>query len=131
MKFSFMNVQCNCACRYVTGIKACARVIEMHKIVQMRKQACYSYVNKMWNACVRMNVSTSMQVSHVKAKSKICEEGYGVCLQWCELVTKGCHHAKKVCKQIVSFWLLASNCETSDGDLCIFFEHLQLATLNT
>lgn len=48
-----------------------------------------------------------------------------------EPIIQGCNHVKKVCKQIVSLWLWASTWRKSDGDLCIFFEHLPSSSIAT
>lgn len=48
----------------------------------------------------------------------VCEFYKPIMLKW--------NHAKQMCKLVTSFHPSASTCETSDRDLCTFFEHFWL-----
>ena len=60
----------------------------------------------------------------------ICEAKYAKYVRkliynlFCESVTQGCNHVILMWELIVPFYLPDSTSNTSDIDLCIFFEHL-------
>lgn len=117
---------CAFSCKLVKMKCKCAS--EMHKIVEVRKQVCL-WNHHVWVRCelhmrewvlslVCRYVMPMCRTKHVKkVREFVCNVS--------EPNTQGCNRAKQVCKKTMSFYPSTSSCGTSDGDLCIGFEHLR------